>query len=65
MNNSSLSNEDLEDQCYPLYLILKDHKTNNEIMIFEAYRFLFIPMKMEINMLLLQKVITIKQLKKY
>jgi hypothetical protein len=43
MNNSSLSNEDLEDQCYPLYLILKDHKTNNEIMIFEAYKIFVYP----------------------
>ena len=43
MNNSSLSNEDLEDQCYPLYLIMKDHKTNNEIMIFEAYKIFVYP----------------------
>ena len=43
MNNSSLSNEDLADQCYPLYLIMKDHKTNNEIMIFEAYKIFVYP----------------------
>lgn len=43
MNNSSLSNEDLEDQCYPLYLIMKDHKANNEIMIFEAYKIFVYP----------------------
>lgn len=38
MSNSSLSNEDLDNKCYPLYIIVKDHKTNNEIMIFEAYK---------------------------
>ena len=43
MNNSSLSDEDLEDQCYPIYIILKDHKTDNEIMIFEAYKIFVYP----------------------
>lgn len=38
MSNSSISNEDLENRCYPLYLIFRDHKSNNEIMIFEAYK---------------------------
>lgn len=38
MNNSSISNEDLENQCYPFYIIVRDRKTNNEIMIFEAYK---------------------------
>lgn len=38
MNNSSISNEDLENQCYPFYIITRDRKTNNEIMIFEAYK---------------------------
>ena len=43
MNNSSLSDDDLEDQCYPVYFILKDHKTDNEIMIFEAYKIFVYP----------------------
>ena len=43
MNNSSLSDDDLEDQCYPIYFILKDHKTDNEIMIFEAYKIFVYP----------------------
>ena len=38
MNNSSISNEDLENQCYPFYIITRDRKTNNKIMIFEAYK---------------------------
>ena len=38
MNSSSLSDEDLDNKCYPIYLIIKDHKTNNEVMIFEAYK---------------------------
>lgn len=38
MNSSSISDEDLDNKCYPLYLIIKDHKNNNEIMIFEAYK---------------------------
>ena len=38
MNSSSISDEDLDNKCYPIYLIIKDHKTNNEIMIFEAYK---------------------------
>ncbi len=43
MSSSSLSNDDLENDVYPLYLILKDHKTENEIMIFEVYKiFVFV-----------------------
>ena len=38
MSNSSISNEDLENRCYPLYIIFRDHKSNNEIMVFEAYK---------------------------
>ena len=38
MNNSSISNEDLENQCYPFYIIIRDRKSDNEIMIFEAYK---------------------------
>ena len=38
MSNSSISNEDLENRCYPLYIIIRDHKSENEIMIFEAYK---------------------------
>ena len=38
MNSSSLSDEDLDNKCYPIYLVIKDHKNNNEIMIFEAYK---------------------------
>jgi len=38
MSNSSISNEDLENRCYPLYFIVRDHKTNDQIMIFEAYK---------------------------
>ena len=38
MNNSSISNEDLENQCYPFYIIVRDRKSDNEIMIFEAYK---------------------------
>ena len=43
MNNSSISNEDLENQCYPFYIIIRDRKTNNEIMIFEAYKIFVYP----------------------
>lgn len=38
MSSSSLSNDDLENTVYPLYLIMKDSKTDNEIMIFEVYK---------------------------
>ena len=43
MSNTSISNEDLDNKCYPIYIILKDHKTNNEIMIFEAYKIFVYP----------------------
>tara|TARA_B100001175_G_C19444786_1_gene608174 strand:- start:9 stop:1229 length:1221 start_codon:yes stop_codon:yes gene_type:complete len=43
MSSSSLSNDDLDNTVYPVYLIMKDHKTDYEIMIFEVYKiFVFI-----------------------
>ena len=48
MNNSSISNEDLENQCYPFYIIIRDRKSNNEIMIFEAYK-IFVYSDEELN----------------
>lgn len=38
MSSSSLSNDDLDNTVYPLYLIMKDHKSDNEVMIFEVYK---------------------------
>ena len=38
MNNSSISDDDLENQCYPFYIIIRDRKSNDEIMIFEIYK---------------------------
>ena len=38
MNNSSISDDDLANQCYPFYIIIRDRKTNDEIMIFEVYK---------------------------
>jgi hypothetical protein len=38
MNNSSISDDDLENQCYPFYIIIRDRKSNDEIMIFEVYK---------------------------
>ena len=38
MNNSSISDDDLSNQCFPFYIIIRDRKTNDEIMIFEIYK---------------------------
>ena len=41
MYNSTITNEEFDNTVIPVYLIYKDHKTNNEIMIFEIYKIFF------------------------
>ena len=38
MCNSNITNEEFENIAIPIYLILKDHKSDNEIMTFEVFR---------------------------
>ena len=41
MTNSTITNDEFENICIPIYLILKDSKANDEIMIFEIYKMFF------------------------
>jgi len=42
MTNCTISNDDFKNICIPVYIIIKDHKTENEIMVFEIYKMFFI-----------------------
>ena len=41
MTNCTISNDDFKNTCIPVYIITKDHKTDNEIMVFEIYKMFF------------------------
>ena len=41
MTNCTISNDDFKNTCIPVYIIVKDHKTENEIMVFEIYKMFF------------------------
>jgi hypothetical protein len=41
MTNCTISNDDFKNTCIPVYIIVKDYKTENEIMVFEIYKMFF------------------------
>jgi hypothetical protein len=41
MTNCTISNDDFKNTCIPIYIITKDHKTDNEVMVFEIYKMFF------------------------
>ena len=41
MTNCTISNDDFKNTCIPIYIIVKDYKTENEIMVFEIYKMFF------------------------
>ena len=41
MTNCTISNDDFKNTCIPVYIVVKDYKTENEIMVFEIYKMFF------------------------